>query len=77
MFGTVHGRNVALLVDSSDACLGFGRRTSYVQALTVSKMQTCVVHAIVENLKKYSLRREENILFATKLASGMSLLDEL
>jgi len=32
----VHGRKVALLVDTSDACFGFGRRTQFIQDLTVN-----------------------------------------
>jgi len=36
VFGMVHGRKVALLVDTSDACFGFGRRTQFIQDLTVN-----------------------------------------
>jgi len=32
----VHGRKVALFIDSSDASFGFGRRTQLVQDLMVS-----------------------------------------
>jgi len=31
----VHGRNVALLVDTSDSCFGFGRHTQFIQDLMV------------------------------------------
>lgn len=41
LFGTAHGRNVALLVDCSDASFGFGRRTAFIQGLTVSIWKKC------------------------------------
>jgi len=39
MFGAVHGHNVALLVDTSDASFGFGRQTQYIQDLTVNDIR--------------------------------------
>jgi len=36
MFGTVHGHRVAVFIDTSDACFGFGRRTQFIQDLTVN-----------------------------------------
>jgi len=36
MFGTVHGHRVAVLIDTSDACFGFGGRTQFIQDLMVN-----------------------------------------
>ena len=38
MFGVVKGRKVAVIVDTSDATSGFGRLTSFQEALGVSSL---------------------------------------
>ena len=49
----MHGRRVAVLVDTSDASFGFGRRTQFIQDLTVNFSIYCyfLIHIMCENVE--------------------------